>query len=214
MFRRLSFSRCRLFSVAIAVMGLAVLSEAAAQTRWQETIQVIVPVQENEMIGALVDSITTVFQERGTSVRRSPQGEPMPYPQLVDTLEADGLSPFSASHAFITYRYRLTSAELETQIVDLYFIYRPPGPQEDLSIFYLDLEASPLYEELLVQRGTEVPNNEMVLLPFEQQLSFHRLAQQARIVRLGDEIVRDPERAAAEKERILEITARLAHEGM
>lgn len=75
----------------------------------------------------------------------------------------------------------LTSAELQRDILDFHFIYRPPGAQEDLSIFYLDLERTPLYDELLVKRGTKIPSNEMV---------------------------RDPERARAEKERILKVTAK------
>lgn len=166
------------------------------------------------MMQALVDSMTAVFEAKGAEIRRSPQAQPTPYPELEQALESDGLSMLSASHAFITYRYRLTSAELQSDILDFHFIYRPPGAQEDLSIFYIDLERTPLYDELLVERGTRIPSNEMVLRSFEQQISLHRLAERATIVRLGGEIVRDPERARAEKERILEVTAKLAHEGM
>lgn len=199
-------------AAACLAWGALALSDGRAQTRWQQTVEVIVPVEDDGLMAALIDSMTTVFERRDAWVKRAPRADSVRFDQLERELSADGLSTLSASHAFITYRFQLTERGFQTDIRDLHFIYRPPGAQEDLSIFYVDLASSPLYDALLVERGTTLSDNEMAFLEFEQQLSLHRLADEVTIVRLGNEIIRDAERAAEEKKRIIEITTQLAHQ--
>lgn len=212
--RRIGLRVLLLCGVLCMAAGAWTPAELQAQTRWQQTVEVIVPIEDDGIMQTLVDSMTTVFENENAWIKRSPELDSMQLAELEKQLSSDGLSMVSASHVFITYRYQLADSGLESQIVDLHFIYRPPGAQEDLSIFYVDLANSPLYEELMVEQGTTVPSNEMAFLRFEEQISFHRLAERATVVRLGDEIIRDEERAAAEKERILDVTSRLAHGGL
>lgn len=194
------------------LVGAALVPESRAQTRWQRTVEVIVPVSDAEVMPALLDSMDTVFRARGATVQRSPQSEPVPYDRVGEMLSGEGLSVSSASHVFITYRYALTSARLERQIQDLYFIYRSTSVEEDVPILYVDLTTSDLYEELLVERGSPMASNEATYLEFERQLSLHRLRDVATVVRVGDDIIRDSERATAEKQRILQVTTRLVHQ--
>lgn len=201
----------RLLALSLAVL-LVPVSKSVGQAQWQQTVQVIAPVEEGSLTQVLMDSVVTTVETQNFSAQTSPESDTMSLSAIREALSAEGLALRSATHVFITYRFRLTRSELQRDILDLYFIYRPPAQQEeDISVLYLDLSQDDLYEELLVERGTTLPSNEAAFLPFKQQIGFHNLRDVTTVVQVGDQIIRDPEQAAAEKKRILDITQNLTY---
>lgn len=113
---------------------------------------------------------------------------------------------------FITHRFALSSGTFNEEILGLYFIFRPEGQEgEDIPVLYLDLREEQLYEELLIERGTRLASNEATFLPFKQQVGFNNFRDQLTVVQVGDRSIRDRNRAAAEKERILKIIQDLTY---
>lgn len=204
-------ARFRLLPLLLGLL-LVPVSESAAQAQWQQTVQVIAPVEDGTVTRALMDSVMTVLETNSVPVQQSPQSDTTSLRAIQDNLSGEGLALTSATHVFITYRYNLTSSDLQREILDLYFIYRPSAQQEeDIPVLYVDLSRDNLYEEVMVKRGTTLPSNEAAFLPFNQQLGFHNLRDVVTVVQVGDEIIRDPERAAVEKKRLLKITQNLTY---
>lgn len=199
----------------LAVTSLLVLvlsvAPSAAQDQWRQTAQVIAPVEEGTVTRALLDSVVSVVEREGFRISSSPQGARVSVSERRDSLSSKGLALSSATHVFITYRFSLSSSTLDQEIRDLYFIFRPAGQEEDIPILHVDLQEGAMYEELLIERGTRLAANESAFVPFRRQLSFHNLRSRVTVVKVGDEIIRDPDRAAAEKERLLDITRELTY---
>lgn len=207
----------RISCIRLAVLSLAVLllpvPESAGQAVWQRTVKVIVPVTEGTVTGALVDSVAAMTEAQDLQLRRTPQSDTTAtLEEIEEALSKDGLAPTSATHVFITYRFTLNSSTLHRNILDLHFIYRPSAEQgEDIPILYLDLSKDNLYEEVLVERGTPSPINEVVFRSFEEQVRFYTLRDVATVVQVGNRIIRDPKQAAAEKRQLLETVRKLAN---
>lgn len=204
--------RPRLAALILAALFLPI-SESAAQAEWQRTVQVIVPVTEGLVTRALTDSVMAMAEAQNLELQRTPQSDTTTtLEEIKADLSKEGLALTSATHAFITYQFTQKSGQLHRNILDLHFIYRPTGEQgEDIPILYVDLSKEDLYQQLLVKKGTPSPVNEVAFRPFGEQISFHSLRDTARVVQVGNQIIREPERAAAEKQQILAIIRKLTY---
>ncbi len=202
----------RLVLLAAAVLLLPV-SEATGQAEWQRTIKVIAPVEDGEVTSALTDSVVAMAEGQDVRLRRSPDADTTASLGMIrSTLSREGLALSSATHAFITYRFTLRNSRLRRNIMDLHLIYRPAGQQgEDIPILYVNLSEETLYEQLLIEKGTPSPENEAIYRPFKEQIAFHGLLGTATIVQVGDQIIRDPERAATEEREIMATIRKLAY---
>jgi hypothetical protein len=200
----------------ITAMGLLLLvlsaSPSAGQDQWRQTVQTIVPVEEETVARALLDSVVSVVQNQDIPVQKAPRASSTSFKAIKDTLSEEGLAASSATHMFITYRFSLSSSTFNEKILDLYYIFRPEGQGEDIPILYLDLREGRLYENLLIERGTRLTSNEATFLPFKQQVGFNDLRDQLAVVRVGNRTIRDTARAAAEKKRILEVIRDLTYQ--
>ena len=205
------------FGCSVALLGLLILflpiQESTGQVRWQRTVKVIAPVQEGLVTRALTDSVVAMAEAGELQVRRRPESDTtVPLSEIQEALSKEGLALTSATHVFVTYRFVLRASALERDIRDLHFIYRPSAEQgEDISILYLDLTKNDLYKRLLEKKGLPSPVNEVAFRPFEERIAFHSLQDTAQVVQVGDEIIRDPERAAAEKQQIMETIRKLTY---
>lgn len=200
-----------IIAMSLLIFALSA-SPSAAQDQWRQTVQVIVPVEEGTATRAMLDSAVSVMQNQGISVRQAPQTSPTSFKEIRETLSEDGLAASSATHVFITYRFALSSGTFDKEILDLHFIFRPEGrEEEDIPILYLDLREEQLHEKLLIKRGTRLASNEATFLPFRQQVGFNNLRDQLTVVQVGNQIIRGTDRAAAEKERILKIIRDLTY---
>ena len=204
--------RVRLIILGVAVL-LAPVSESAAQAEWQRTVKVIAPIEDGLVTRALTDSVVEMAETQNMELRRTPQSDTTTTPEKIKAaLSEEGLALTSATHAFITYRFTQKSGQLHRNILDLHFIYRPTGEQgEDIPILYLDLSEEDLYRQLLVKKGTPSPVNEVAFRPFEEQISLYSLRDTARVVQVGNQIIREPERAAAEKRQIMATIRKLTY---
>ena len=189
------------------------ISESAAQAEWQRTVQVIVPVEDGKTTRALTDSVVAMAEAQDAQIRRSPKSDTTAALETVKaSLSNEGLALTSASHVFITYRFTLKNSRLKRNIRDLHFIYRPSAEQgKDVPILYVDLTENQFYKDLLIEQGTPSSVNEAVYHPFKQQIAFHGLLETATVVKVGNEIIRDPEQADAEKEQIMATIRRLTY---
>jgi len=207
----------RIFCVRLAALCLAVLllpiSESAGQAQWQKTVKVIVPVEEGTVTRALTDSVVKMVEAQNSEVRRTPQSDTTTTLSAIrEALSDEGLALTSPTHVFATYRFTQERGRLQRDILDLHFIYRPSAEQgEDIPILYLDLTEDGLYRKLLVEQGTPVRANEATFRSFEEQVAFHNLLGTARVVRVGNRIIREPEQAATEKKRIMSTIRKLAY---
>ena len=207
----------KLGCVRLIILGVAVLlapvSESAAQAEWQRTVKVIAPIEDGLVTRALTDSVVEMAETQNMELRRTPQSDTTTTPEEIKAaLSEEGLALTSATHAFITYRFTQKSGQLHRNILDLHFIYRPTGEQgEDIPILYLDLSEEDLYRQLLVKKGTPSPVNEVAFRPFEEQISLYSLRDTARVVQVGNQIIREPERAAAEKRQIMATIRKLTY---
>lgn len=186
--------------------------EAQSQAAWRQTVQVIAPVETEEVPGILLDTLTTALERQNAPVRRSPDAAVTTFASVQRQLEQEGLGVASATHVFVTYRFHMTSAGTQYKILDLHFIFRSPGVgEEDIPILYVDLTDPETYHRLLVESGTTLPYNEAAFLQFRKQMSFHSLRDVVRVVQVGEHIIRDQKLAAAEKQRILTITTQFTY---
>jgi hypothetical protein len=176
-------------------------------------VKVIAPVQEGLVTRALTDSVVAMAEAQELQVRRRPESDTtVPLSEIKEALSEEGLALTSATHVFVTYRFVLRSSALERDIRDLHFIYRPSAEQgEDIPILYLNLTENDLHRRLLVEKGLPSSVNEVAFHPFEERVAFHSLQDTARVVQVGDEIIRDSERAAAEKQQIMDTIRRLTY---
>lgn len=202
--------------IGVLVLGLLLAAgtsrPAQAQAAWRQTVQVVAPVEIEEVTGILLDTLATAIEQADTPVQKEPDAPVTTFGALQRDLEQDGLDVTSATHVFITYRFHSTSAGTRYKILDLYFIFRPPGADEtDIPVLYVDLTDPEMYERLLVEGGTTLPYNEAAFLQFREQMSFHSLRDDVRVVQVGEHIIRDEKLAAAEKQRILKITTRFTY---
>lgn len=202
----------RFLALLLAALLLPI-SESAAQTEWQRTVKVIAPVEEVPVIGALTDTVVTMAEANKIPIRRTPASDTTSsLEKIEEELSKEGLALTSATHVFITYRFKLFGGTLRREIRNLHFIYRPTAQQgEDISIFYVDLTKNNLYHELLVDKGTPSPVNEVVYHPFAEQISLQNLKENVTVVQVGNQILRDSDRATTVKAQILQTIERLTY---
>jgi hypothetical protein len=212
----LSFKQ--LLSPRLAALSLVLLllptAESAGQAEWQRTVEVIVPVEEELVTRPLTDSIVAMIEAQALSPKRTPQSDTTATLEEIEAaLSGEGLALTSATHVFITYRFTQKSSRLRRDILDLHFIYRPSAEQgEDIPILYLDLSKNNLHQRLLVEKGTPVRINEAAFRSFEDQVRFSELQEEATVVRVGDRVLRDAEKAATAKQQILRTIQNLTYE--
>lgn len=208
-------NRSTIWVIALVLGGLCAAvwpRQGHAQAAWRQTVQVIAPVEMEEVTGILLDTLATALERQNAPVRKSPDTGVTTFGALQQQLAQEGLDVTSATHVFITYHFRMTSAGTRYKILDLYFIFRPPGAGEaDIPILYVDLTEPETYNRFLVEGGTTLPYNEAAFLQFRDQVSFHTLRDMVRVVQVGEHIIRDPKLAAAEKQRILTITTQFTY---
>jgi hypothetical protein len=208
-FPHISYGRLALLSL---VLLLIPLSESTAQTEWRKTVKVIVPVEEGSIMRALTDSVMAMAEANQLPIRRAPAADTTTLSDVEDALAEEGLALTSATHAFITYRFKLDDGSLRRDILNLHFIYRPTAQQgEDIPVLYVDLTKDDLYQEVLVEKGTPSPINEVVYHPFGEQIRLRKIQDKATVVQVGNRIIRDAEQAAAEKQNILRTIRRLTY---
>lgn len=207
-FSQISYGRLGVLSLALLFIPV---SESAGQVEWQRTVKVIAAVEEGSIVRALTDSIVTMAEAGELPIRRAPNSDTTTVQEVENALAEEGLALTSASHVFLTYRFTLNGGSLHRDILNLHFIYRPTAQQgEDIPILYVDLTKNDLYQELLIEKGTPSPVNEVVFRPFGEQLRLQNL-ENATVVQVGNRIIRDSEQAAAEKRRILQTVERLTY---
>ena len=212
----LSFKQ--LLSPRLAALSLVLLlvptAKSAGQAEWQRTVEVIVPVEEELVTRPLTDSIVAMIEAQALSPKRTPQSDTTATLEEIEAaLSGEGLALTSATHVFITYRFTQKSSRLRRDILDLHFIYRPSAEQgEDIPILYLDLSKNNLHQRLLVEKGTPVRINEAAFRSFEDQVRFSELQEEATVVRVGDRVLRDAEKAATAKRQILRTIQNLTYE--
>ena len=197
-------------ALALSASSLIGLS-SDAQSRWQQTVQAITPVVQEEITGALLDSLIEVTGRKGVLVKRSPdETETYTMAQLSDLLLDDGLDVTSANQVFITYKYEADPRSFTSEIVEMYFIYRPVDYEDtDTPIAVIDA-TNPVVRNMLVSNGTRLEANEAVFEPFWDQLRLHQL-ENGTIVKVGGKILRDEAEAELEKQRILKIIQRFLY---
>lgn len=212
----LSFKQ--LLSPRLAALSLVLLllptAESAGQAEWQRTVEVIVPVEEGLVTRALTDSAVAMVEAQALKPRRAPNTDTSAtLKEIRAALSGEGLALTSATHVFITYRFTQKSSRLRRDILDFHFIYRPSAEQgEDIPILYLDLSKNNLHQRLLAEKGTPVRINEAAFRSFEGQLRFSELQEEATVVRVGDRVLRDAEKAATAKRQILRTIQNLTYE--
>jgi hypothetical protein len=208
----------QLLSPRLAALSLVLLlvptAESAGQAEWQRTVEVIVPVEEELVTRPLTDSIVAMIEAQALSPKRTPQSDTTATLEEIEAaLSGEGLALTSATHVFITYRFTQKSSRLRRDILDFHFIYRPSAEQgEDIPILYLDLSKNNLHQRLLAEKGTPVRINEAAFRSFEGQLRFSELQEEATVVRVGDRVLRDAEKAATAKRQILRTIQNLTYE--
>lgn len=198
--------------LALLVLGAALCLGAAgahAQARWLQTVQVIAPVDELGITGVFRDSLIQVVQ-RGAAVRREPDGSVASFRTLEDDLFSEGLDFSSANRVFLTYKLQADQRGFRSEIQDIYFIYRPEGYEDvDTPIFYVRGD-EPAVRRMILSGGTQMLTNEAAFEPFYDQLLFHKL-EESTVVAVGGRVIRDPERAEAERERLLATVRRFTY---
>ncbi len=198
------------------VVGLAVVLLAAglgaggvhAQARWLQTVELLTPVKDDYVTGALLDTLAAALEHTPEKLKRTPaNGEALTYEALESALLSDGIDFTSATHLFIGYRLEANQRRFTSDITHFYFIYRPQEIDGiDIPILYLD-GSDPVLRDVLTNSGTPLRYNEAALQPFGEQLTFHKLPE-GTVVSVGGRVIRDPAEAAAEKQRLLETIRR------
>lgn len=193
----------RLPTLLLLAALLALGADATqAQTRWLQTVQVIAPVDDFNVTGIFRDSLLQVVRRGNVEIRREPDATPRSFRSLEDELLREGLDFTSANRVFLTYRLEASQRGFVSLIEDIYFIYRPEGVDDvDMPIFHVDGQ-DPAVRRLILGSGTQMLANEAAFVPFYDQLTFHQL-EESTVISVGGRLIRDPEKAAMERERLL-----------
>lgn len=194
-----------ILTIALAVLVGPCVLEASAQSRWLQTVQVMAPVQGQDIASALLDSLIDVADRRNVLIGRTPEDSARyRVVDLEDRLFSDGLDFSSANKVFITYRFEANQRRFKADILDLYFIYRPEEYEDaDIPIAFFDA-SDPIIRNTLVGKGTRLETNEAVFEPFWDKLQFYQL-EDALVTSIGGRVIRDEERAASERTRLVGI---------
>ncbi len=209
------FKKISRFQLVLVVAVLLVpVSECVAQAEWQRTVKVIAPIEEGTVTRALTDSVVAMAETQDLKLQRTPKSTTTAsLEQITSALSEDGLALTSATNVFITYRFTLKGNRLKRDILDLHFIYRPAAEQgEDIPILYVDLTKDDLYQRLIVEKGLPSSINEVAFHSFEEKIAFHNLLDTATVVQVGNQIIRDPEQAASEKNQIAGMIQKLTYD--
>lgn len=197
----------KLFSASLLILTLGVVPslEVAAQSRWLQTVEIITPVTVEDVTAALLDSLVDAVDRRAVLVRRAPDDTTRQRAmQLADHLYDEGLDFSSANRVFITYRFEANQRRFKSDILSLYFIYRPEEFEDtDVPIAYFDA-TNPVVRNVLVGKGTRLETNEAVFEPFWDKLQFHQL-EQGLVTSVGGRVVRDETAALTERTRLVGI---------
>ncbi len=202
----------RLFKFLLLVLITVVLGSAAshAQARWLQTVEVIAPVDDYGVTGAFRDSLVQVMRRGKVELRREPDAPASSFRKLEDGLLSEGLDFSSANRVFLTYRLEASQRGFVSEIEQIYFIYRPEGYEDvDLPIFYVSGQ-DPAVRRLIMSGGTQMLANEAAFEPFYDQLTFHQL-EESTVVSVGGRVIREPEKAAMERERLLATVRRFMY---
>lgn len=200
------------FSTLLLLAAVLVLGATAtqAQTRWLQTVQVIVPVDDYNVTGVFRDSLLHVVQRGRVQLHREPDAPARSFRALEDELLSEGLDFTSANRVFLTYRLEASQRGFVSQIEDIYFIYRPEGVDDvDMPIFHVS-GLEPAVRRLILGSGTQMLANEAAFVPFYDQLTFHQL-EESTVISVGGRLIRDPEKAAMERERLLATVRRFMY---
>lgn len=202
--------------LCLLMVGLAAMGpqEATAQ-RWLQTSQLVTDIQTDGPVRALLDTLVNVIERKDNiKVRRSPDASAtMSLSDLRNTLiNGPGIGLTSANKVFIDYRFEIQNRGFEESIESFQFVFRPPGgDQEDVQMLYLDASESWL-RNILRNKGTSLTTNEAALKTFSDQLAFARTVQDAQIVEIAGETVR--EGFEAKKRQLVQKIQRLTYESM
>lgn len=198
----------RMLSLALVLLFGA--GAAHAQTRWLQTVEVIAPVDDYNVTGVFRDSLIQVMQRGKAVLRREPEGPVVSFRALEDALLGEGLDFTSANRVFLTYRLEASQRGYTSEIEGIYFIYRPEGFEDvDTPLFYVSGQ-DPAVRRLILSGGTQMLANEAAFEPFYDQLTFHQL-EESTVVSVGGRLIRDPERATMERERLLATVRRFMY---
>ena len=178
-------------------------SVVQAQTRWLQNVELIAPVHDEHVTRALLDTLSYVIQDYDLVLKRSPEdADTLSYTALENALWDKGLDFTSATHLFIGYRLQANQRRFTSEITHLFFIFRPLEVDGiDEPIFFLDA-TQPVIQRVLNNSGTSSRVNEAAIIPFREQLTFHKLPESL-VVSIGGRVIRDETEAAAEKKRLL-----------
>ena len=198
----------------LPLLTLAALFLAAntshAQTRWLQTVEVIAPVDDYNVTGVFRDSLIQVMQRGKVELRREPESSVRTFRSLEDDLYSEGLDFTSANRVFFTYRLEASQRGFTSEIEEIYFIYRPEGFEDvDMPIFHVSGK-DPAVRRLILSGGTQMLANEAAFEPFYDQLTFHHL-DESTVVSVGGRLIRDPEKAVRERERLLATVRRFIY---
>lgn len=203
----LRFRILPLLAFAALLFGV---DSAHAQTRWLQTVEVIAPVDDYNVTGVFRDSLIQVMQRGKVELRREPDTPIRSFRALEDDLFGEGLDFTSANRVFLTYRLQASQRGFTSEIENIYFIYRPEGFDDvDLPIFYVSGK-DPAVRRLILSGGTQMLANEAAFEPFYDQLTFHHL-EESTVVSVGGRLIRDPEKAVKERERLLATVRRFIY---
>ena len=194
----------------LALVSLLGIETAHAQTRWLQTVEVIAPVDDYGVTGVFRDSLIQVMQRGNVELRREPDSATRTFRSLEDDLFGEGLDFTSANRVFLTYRLEASQRGYTSEIEKIYFIYRPEGFDDvDMPIFYVSGK-DPAVRRLIMSGGTQMLANEAAFEPFYDQLTFHHL-EESTVVSVGGRLIRDPDKAARERERLLATVRRFIY---
>ena len=193
----------RCWSVTLVVLVSLGPGLVQAQTRWLQNVELITPVREQLVTGALLDTLSDVILRYDVILKRSPEdADTLSYNALESELWTKGLDFTSATHLFVGYRLEANQRRFNAVITHLYFIYRPPEIVGiDEPIFYLDATQS-IIQHVLNNSGTSSRFNEAAIIPFREQLTFHKLPESL-LVSISGRVIRDSTEAVSEKNRLL-----------
>lgn len=195
----------RFFSVVLLALVASGLRPGLvqAQTRWLQNVELIAPVEEHHVTRALLDSLTYVIQDDDIALKNTPEdSDTMSYTDLENVLWDKGLDFSSATHLFIGYRLEANQRRFNSAITHLFFIFRPPEVDGlDEPILYVDA-TQPAIQRILNNSGTASPLNEAAIVPFREQLTFHKLPEST-LVSVGGRVIRDTNEANAERNRLM-----------
>lgn len=198
-----------LFLVTLAALLLGT-SASYAQTRWLQTVEVIAPVDDYKVTGVFRDSLIQVMRRGNVEIRREPDASPRSFRAIEDDLFSEGLDFTSANRVFLTYRLEASQRGFTSEIEKIYFIYRPEGFEDvDMPIFYVSGQ-DPAVRRLILSGGTQMLANEAAFEPFYDQLTFHQL-EESTVVSVGGRLIRDPDKATMERERLLTTVRRFMY---